>query len=83
MRSEIKTRLAIDDDSPSLVELAKAAGYFDDEWMDWSKVFPYWIVAEREGEILGAIQFFLSMPTCHMDHLLIAAGLSHAYVAFS
>lgn len=71
----IVTRLATDDEGPVLHDLAKRCGFLGGE-LEWRTVFPFWWVAECEGQILGAIQFLLSHPIARMEHLAIDPDLS-------
>ena len=49
----MNVRLAQDSDGPRIGALAKASG-FGVDGIDWSSVHPFWLVVERDGEVIGA-----------------------------
>ena len=59
----ITYRLATDADGPAIGKLFRAADY-QDHGVDWERaaVGSWWIVAEREGEMRGAILVTASKP---------------------
>ena len=71
MRPDVKVRMAQDDD-------VKAVQGLLDEIVDiggWrptlDKIFPYWLVAEMAGEIVGIINLRISMPFSSVELLSI------------
>ena len=72
----MKVRLAQDADGPRIGELARASG-FGVEGIDWSRVHPFWLVVERDGEVVGTIQIILSKPIGWLEMLSLDPGLSH------
>lgn len=56
-------RMAKDDDGPAIGKLFAETG-LDDLEVDWtiSKVGGWWLVGERDGNIMGAIQLSLGSP---------------------
>ena len=44
--------------------------------LDWSDIYPYWLVAEREGEIVGCINVALSKPIGILDQLAVDPSLN-------
>lgn len=72
----MKIRLAQDDDGPRIGELARASG-FGVEGIDWSSVHPHWLVAERDGAVIGAIQIILARPIGWLEMLSLDPDLSH------
>lgn len=72
----MKIRLAQDVDGPRIGELAKLSGFTVDE-LDWSEVHPFWLVAEREGEIVGTIQIILAKPIGWLEMLSLDPELGH------
>ncbi len=69
-------RLAKDDDGQRIGELARASG-FAIEGIDWSSVYPHWLVAEHKGELVGAIQVILSKPVGWLEILSVDPDLPH------
>ena len=74
--NEISIRLAQDSDGPRIGALARASG-FGVDGIDWSSVHPFWLVAERGGEVVGTIQIILSKPIGWLEMLSLDPGLSH------
>ena len=68
-------RLATNEDGPRIGELARQSGFTVDG-LDWSEVHPFWLVAERGGEIVGAIQIILAKPIGWLEMLVLEPDLS-------
>lgn len=64
-------RLATNDDGPRIAGLHHR---FDD--LDWSDIYPYWLVAEKGGEVVGCLNVALSKPIGRLDLLAIDGSLS-------
>ena len=74
---EITMRMAKNEDGPRIAELCeKGCGFGGfEEWnIDWGQIAPWWIVAEHEGQIVGAIQFCPSRPVARLEMLSIDPG---------
>ncbi len=72
---KIKIRLAQNEDGPRIGELARASG-FGVEGIDWSSVHPFWLVAERDGEMVGAVQIILAKPIGWIEMLVLDPNLT-------
>ncbi len=73
----MKVRVATNEDGPRIGELAASSG-FAIEGIDWSRVHPFWLVAERDGgTIIGALQIILSCPIGWLEILSVDPALSH------
>jgi len=60
---DIKIRLATNEDGQRIGGLLKASGFhFDDFQINWSDIYPYWLVAEVAGEVIGCVQACPSKP---------------------
>lgn len=46
------------------------------DWLDWSQVYPYWLLGEINGVPHGAIMVCPGRPFGRMDYLAIAPGVS-------
>lgn len=68
-------RLAADGDGGTIANLCAACGYHALDNVDWSRVYPYWLVAEIDGLILGAIQVAFSLPVGRIEFLAIEPEL--------
>lgn len=72
----IKIRIASDEDGPTIGALAWDNG-FRLKGVTWERVYPYWLVAELEGRIIGALQISHGIPVGRVETLCMADGLSH------
>jgi GNAT superfamily N-acetyltransferase len=63
-------RPAIDADSAEIQRVLSETGLLVNG-LDWSKIYPSWLVAEYKGEIVGTIQVLLGYPLGHMDILAV------------
>ena len=43
---------------------------------DWNKVFPYWAIAVKDGEIVAALQMCPSLPIGRIEHLNLKQDLN-------
>jgi hypothetical protein len=68
-------RIASDDDGPEIGRLAYEQG-FAVEGIDFSHVHPYWLVAEIEGKIVGALQLCTGLPIGWLEMLFLDPKLS-------
>ena len=77
--SKINIRLAAGpEDGAELGHLAALGGFFTAGFdLDWSDVFPHWIIAEVEGDIAGAIQVCPGKPIARLEWLLIHPRYRH------
>lgn len=67
-------RLAVDEDGPQLGRLVGG----DFPWMrslDWSVVYPHWLVAEEDGEIRAAVQMLCGRPCGALEFLAVDGSL--------
>lgn len=72
---DIKVRLARDDEG-HIVERLVSEIWFVDMDLDFSKVFPYWLLAEISGVPVGAINVRHSLPLWSVEMLSIDSSLS-------
>lgn len=80
----VEIRLATDYDGPALRKLASDSGLaFEGFSLDWSRVAPYWLVADTEDGIVAALQVLVSFPIGRIDCLLRDATASKAILAKS
>ena len=67
-------RLARNEDGPRISDLV-----FQPLDLDWSDVYPYWLVYEKDGDIVGCLNVSLSKPIGRLDFLGLDDSLnSHA-----
>lgn len=66
-------RLALNEDGQRVEELAsKQTG----PGLNWSEVYPYWLVAEKEGKIIGCLNVAPSKPVGRLDFLSLDESLN-------
>ena len=72
MSTKVTVRMATNDDGPRIGEIAQ-----DDPiaGLDWSDVAPYWLVAEIDGAIVGALQLCLAKPFGWLEMLFLDGAL--------
>ncbi len=75
MRPDIKVRLAQDNEASLVKELFDEVFYMGDWHPEFKTVFPYWLVAEIAGEIVGTINIRLSMPISSIEMLAMRPEL--------
>ena len=56
LRTTIDVRLAQNEDGIAIAALIKEMGFAGIQDLDWSDIYPYWLVAEMDGEIVGAVE---------------------------
>jgi len=44
---------------------------------DWSKVYPNWMVAEKDGEVIGCVQLCYAKPIGRLEFLSFVPGLPY------
>ena len=76
-RPDIKVRMAQDEEA--LVVSNLVSEIFDmGGWMpEFDTIFPYWLVAEISGEIVGTVNLRLSLPVSSIEMLAMDPKLSH------
>lgn len=77
MRPPVHVRLAEDTDAEAVQDLAeRESGFYFEGWdIDWSKIHPYWVVAEVDGVIVGAIQALPGFPVGRIELLSVDSRL--------
>ncbi len=65
--------MAKNEEGPIIGEIVRSHG-FDIE-ADWTDIFPYWLVAKHEGEILGCIQVLPGKPIGRIEMLAMRTDL--------
>ena len=80
---EPRSQYAKTADGARIGALARASG-FALEGVDWTAgVHPHWLVAERDGEVVGAIQIILSKPIGWLEMLSLDPELSRRQKALA
>ncbi len=76
MKSDITIRLATSEDGAAIERLVRQGG-FPIDGLDWSQVYPHWLVSENGAGINGCIQVCATLPIGRLEMLGIDDSLSH------
>ena len=74
-RPDIKVRLAQNDEAHLVEALFEETFYMGGWHPKFKTVFPYWLVAEITGEIVGTINIRLSLPIASIEMLAMSPEL--------
>ena len=74
--SEIEVRLASNEDGDDIHGLLHSSGVLI-EGLDWSDIYPHWLVAEIARKIVGCFQVVLGKPIGFIEFLATDKSLSH------
>lgn len=75
-KKETTIRLARNADGAAIAMLRAACGYPDADYLDWSNIEPYWIVACDVRDIVGALQVCPGRPVGRLEMLAVHPGLA-------
>lgn len=75
-RPTVTIRAATNADGERIGWLSWQAGFTIDD-LDWSVVEPNWLVAERDGRVIGAVQMCPGRPIGRLELLSIEQSLPH------
>jgi len=75
LRDKVKIRLALDETGPLIAEILKENG-IDLPGMDWSKVFPHWLIATVDDDVIGCLQVMPSKPIAYCEMLCVTEKVS-------
>ena len=68
----VTVRLAKNEDGPRISELLAMVGLKTEGWdIDWNDIEPWWIVAELDGVVKGAVQICPSKPIARVEFLAV------------
>lgn len=70
MRPDIEVRMAENTEGEIVGMLAARAG-FQEDYVDWTNIFPYWLVAIYESRIIGTIQVCPGGPIGRLEILYV------------
>lgn len=77
MTPEITVRLARNDEGPVIHQLMQQGGAPDFGWVDWSQVYPYWLVGEVNGTVKGCVMVNPGQPFGRVEFLAVEGTLPH------
>jgi N-acetylglutamate synthase-like GNAT family acetyltransferase len=64
-------RLATNDDGKVIQNLCRACGFVELDRADWTDIAPFWVVAEQEGRIVGALQVCDAKPVGRLEFMAV------------
>lgn len=70
LRDKVVIRLAIDETGPMIAAVLKENG-IEIPGMDWSKVFPHWLIATVENDVVGCVQVLPAKPVGYLEFLFV------------
>ena len=73
---EVKVRFARDSEGSVIAQMVHSS-HEGVPNTSWEKVYPSWIVAEREGEIVGCVQVCHSVPIGRLEFLSFLPNLPY------
>ena len=77
-------RIAQNEDGENIAALLKSVGWHvEGIEIDWSDIYPYWLVAEQDGVFIGCIQVLMSKPVGRLEFLAVRQDLSHPLQALT
>jgi hypothetical protein len=66
LRDKVQIRLALDEAGPEIGRMLEAHGI---QGLDWNKVFPHWLIACVEDEVIGCVQVCHARPIGYLNFL--------------
>lgn len=69
IRDMVEVRLAVNETGPKISEILKANGLALEA--DWSKIFPHWLIATVDDEVIGCCQVVMSKPVGYVEFLYV------------
>lgn len=76
MKNDLTIRLARNGDGETIKNILARAGFGGLDSMRWDNIYPYWLVAERDGLILGCLQMAPSRPVAWLEYLGVEQEIS-------
>lgn len=70
LRDKVEIRLAVNEAGPMIAALLKENG-IELPGADWSNVFPHWLLATVDDEVIGCCQVILSKPIGYVEFLFV------------
>lgn len=82
LKDKVKIRLAADDSGPLIADVLRANGV-ELPGADWNKVFPNWLIATVDDEVIGCLQVLPAKPVtwCEFLHVKPSAGFKMRAIA--
>ena len=81
-RDRVDIRLATDEAGPLIAAILKENG-IELPGVDWSKVFPHWLIACDGGDVIGCVQVMPAVPVAWCEFLLVKKSVPFKLKAIS
>ena len=72
----MNVRLAKNADGKRIQQLVEDNGFPSWDFLDWTDIEPYWLVAE-DKDIIGCVQTVLAKPVGRLEYIAVERTLSH------
>lgn len=82
MREKVRVELANNEDGESIALVLKENGIVLPD-VKWDCVFPHWLVAVLEGEIVGCCQVLVSKPVGYVEFLFVRPSVGFKFRAIA
>lgn len=73
---EVRVRMARDPEGMAIAQMVHS-NHEGVPHAQWSSIYPYWMVAEKDGEMVGCVQICYSVPIGRLEFLSFAPGLPY------
>lgn len=70
IRDMVEIRLATNEDGEAIATVLKENG-IELAQADWSKVFPHWLIAGVDEEVVGCCQLAISQPVGYVEFMFV------------
>jgi hypothetical protein len=70
LRDSVEIRLAVNEAGPLIAEVLLENG-ITLPGVDWKRVFPHWLIATVEDEVIGCCQVAISKPVGYLEFLFV------------
>lgn len=82
LRDRVVIRLALNETGPQIAEILKENGV-DMPGIDWSRVFPHWLIATVDDDVIGCLQVMPAKPFGHLEFLFTRKSAGYKYRAIA
>ena len=70
LRDRVEIRLAVNEAGPAIEEILRLNG-IELEHAAWDKVFPHWLLATVDDDVIGCCQVLVSKPVGYLEFLMV------------
>lgn len=74
-RDSVKIRLALDETGPKIAEILRENGV-DPPGCDWSRVFPHWLIATVDLDVIGCVMVIPAKPFAFCEFLHVKKSVA-------